>query len=163
MAPLLRLSRPDPLRRRFAIRQVYVYGHFPIVVGLTAVGAGALLAIEHAVDDHLEAGARWALCGGLALYLVAIAGINLAAMEERVRQLPRFGPIAGVIAAALALAAFGGGLPPVGLVGLLVAAFAGMVGRKVVRTATATAGASPTEPSRVASAPRGEAPEPSRS
>ena len=121
------------LRRHFLIRQVYVYGHFPIVVGLTAVGAGSLLAIEHATDDHLTAGARWALCGGLALYLVAIAGINLAAFDDRLRQLPRFGPIATIIAIALSLAAFGEPLPPVLLVGVLVLAFGGMVGRKIVR------------------------------
>lgn len=149
----------SPLSRRFPIRMVYTYGHFPIVVGLTAAGAGALLAIEHAADDHLAAGARWALCGGLALYLAAVAGINLAALDDRLRQLPRFGTTATVIAVALALAAFGEPLSPVLLVGVLVAALGGMVGRKVVRMAAPAAErASATDTGRAVSAREDAAP-----
>ena len=127
------------LRRRFSTRQVYVYGHFPIVAGLTAVGAGALLAIEHATDDHLAAGARWAICGGLALYLLALTSIHLAALESSRRGLGQFRPVAIVTAIALGLAAFGEGLPPVVLVGVLVGAVGTMVGRKVLWVAAAGA------------------------
>lgn len=60
----------------FLARQDYVYGHLPAVAGLTAVGAGILLAVEHASDAALDAGARSALCGGVAAFLAALGAIT---------------------------------------------------------------------------------------
>jgi len=85
--------------RSFAGHMLYVFAHLPLVVGLTAVGAGTLLAIEHAAEPALDLATRVALCGGVALFLLATATIQLAATGARER-LPRL----RLMAAALALA-----------------------------------------------------------
>jgi low temperature requirement protein LtrA len=54
-------------------RPFWVYSHFFVFAGLGAVAPGTLLAIESAHDSALPAGARVALCGGVALYLLALA------------------------------------------------------------------------------------------
>ncbi|GAA4609941.1 low temperature requirement protein LtrA [Actinoplanes octamycinicus] len=57
--------------------QVYVYGHFVVYTALTAFGVGVLLA-THAVHDHaVDGSARWALCGGIGAFLLAIGVIQL--------------------------------------------------------------------------------------
>jgi low temperature requirement protein LtrA len=66
-----------PLARRLLAPQTYAYGHLLVFAGITATGAGALLAIR-AGADTLEPGGRWALCGGGAAFLSAIAAIQLA-------------------------------------------------------------------------------------
>jgi low temperature requirement protein LtrA len=64
-----------PLRRGFGVRQVFVYAHLPIVVGITAIAAGTRLAIGDA-SPVLNAGAVWAICGGAALFQLATALIH---------------------------------------------------------------------------------------
>src|SRR5215217_3401686 len=114
-------------------RQIYIFGHFPAVVGLTATAAGALLAIVHAGSDSLSAGARWALGGGLVVYILASYCIRLAAMEPpRARQLTRFKLPGLIVAVALAVAALGGPLPPVVAVAAVVGSFGWMMVRKVL-------------------------------
>ncbi|MBV8719545.1 MAG: low temperature requirement protein A [Chloroflexi bacterium] len=67
-----------PLRRGFAVRQVFVYAHLPIVVGITAIAAGTRLAIGDAATGTpvLHGGAVWAICGGAALFQLATALIH---------------------------------------------------------------------------------------
>jgi low temperature requirement protein LtrA len=50
---------------------VFAYAHIPLLVALTAVGAGITLAIEQSAEG-LDAGARWALAGGAAAYLACV-------------------------------------------------------------------------------------------
>jgi low temperature requirement protein LtrA len=50
----------------------YSYAHLPLLMGLAAMGAGIALAIEHAGDVHLGAGASAAYLGGSALFLLAL-------------------------------------------------------------------------------------------
>lgn len=45
------------IQRTFLVRQVYVFGHLPIAVGLTA--AGVRLAIIHANDDAHPSRRGW--------------------------------------------------------------------------------------------------------
>ena len=66
------------LRRSVRAGQVYVYGHLPLLLGLTAVGAGTALAISDAARGPLGEGARWALAGGAALCLFSMSVIHLA-------------------------------------------------------------------------------------
>jgi low temperature requirement protein LtrA len=123
----------EPLTRSYAARQIYVFGHFPSVVGLTAIAAGALLAVEHAADDHLDAGARWALGGGLAVYLVAALAVRYVAMPPpRDRPLVRFRMPLSIVAVGFAVAVFGGPLPPVVAVAAVVGSMAWMIVRKVL-------------------------------
>ncbi len=68
------------------------------------MGAGTLLAIEQAAEPALDLATRVALCGGVALFLLATAVIQLA-VSGASRQLPRW----RLAAAGLAL-----GLIPLG-------------------------------------------------
>lgn len=97
---------------------LYVLGHLPLVVGLTAVGAGTLLAIEHATEPALDLAPRVALCGGVALFLLATAVIQFAATGTH-EHLPR--SRLGAAAQALALIPLGAWLPPLITVAVLVA------------------------------------------
>jgi len=104
--------------RSFAIHMLYVFGHLPLVVGLTAVGAGTLLAIEHATDPALDLATRVALCGGVALFLLATAVIKIAATGAH-RHSPRSRLAAAV--SALALIPVGASFQPLITVVVLVA------------------------------------------
>jgi low temperature requirement protein LtrA len=118
-------------RARLA-RDIYSYGHFPVVVGLTMLGAGTELAIEATGHGHLESGARWALCGGVALYLITIS-LFYTGMTRTVRA-GLWWPRLGAASLAIALAVGGGDLDPVLLVGLLAA---GLVAHLVLEILTA--------------------------
>jgi low temperature requirement protein LtrA len=101
---------------------VYVYAHFPLLAGVAAVGAGTKVAITHADGTTLGAGARWAICGGLACYLLSLAVLHIAAEWTSLRDRAFLGRLASS-AALLALAGLGGGLAPVAFV-VIVAAIA---------------------------------------
>jgi low temperature requirement protein LtrA len=80
-------------------QHVFVYGHLPVVVGVTAAAAGCRLMIAHAGDPALGAGAAWALGGGVTLFLVAVTGIR-AFLRRRLdgAGLTRLGVALGVLA-----------------------------------------------------------------
>ncbi len=61
---------------------VVAYGHLPLWLGATAYGIGVKLAIEHADDLAEEPGLRWALAGGAAVLLAAIAAFHLASAQR---------------------------------------------------------------------------------
>jgi low temperature requirement protein LtrA len=106
---------------------VYLYGHFPLLAGVAVMGVGTELAIHGAAAGHLTGGARWALSGGIAAYLVSLAVFHLAAEWTTARDRV-FVARLGLAAAAVVLAAAGGGVAPVvflvvlaaGVIGLLV-------------------------------------------
>jgi low temperature requirement protein LtrA len=93
---------------------IYVYGHLLLYAGVAAFGVGAKLAIQASGTSGLEAGARWALCGGIAAYLVALALFH-GAVRTRLRDSIVLWRL-GAALALCALAAFGGGLPPLAFV-----------------------------------------------
>ena len=123
----------------------YGYGHLPLFIGLAAMGAGVRLAIEGAGDPALGAGARVALCGGVALCLAAISliqAVTRRSAHDRV-VVARLGVAAG----ALALAALGRVLPPLPLVGLLAGSLVALtcfeIAQAGVRAAPVEHGRSP--------------------
>jgi low temperature requirement protein LtrA len=64
------------------------YGHLPIYAGIAASGVGIQLAIEGAAETtaHGSLGARAVLCGGLAVYLLAVSFIhwvNRGSLDDR--------------------------------------------------------------------------------
>jgi len=89
------------------------------------LGAGTELAILDSADGTLGSAARWALCGGVALYIVAICVI-VASLARSARALwwPR-GPTAMIV---VGLAAFGGSLSAL----VVVAALAGVLVAQVL-------------------------------
>lgn len=97
---------------------LYVYAHFVVYLGLAAVGPGTLLAIEAADDSAMPAGARAALCGGAALYLL---GLSLVAAPMRRSEAGRRRISARCVtaAAAVAIGFLGAAIAPVATVLLL--------------------------------------------
>jgi low temperature requirement protein LtrA len=126
------------LERAVVIRgpwSVHLYndGHLPILAALTMVGVGIQFAIEGAGLAPLAAGPRWALCGGVALYLATTSALYLA--TARTLRTAGLGVSLAVAAVALALAIFGGLLPALALEGLLLIALVGLVGYKIFHLA----------------------------
>jgi low temperature requirement protein LtrA len=105
---------------------VYVYGHVPLLIGVATVGVGTKLAIHDAAEGHLTAGTRWALCAGLAAYLLALGIFHLSAEWSSSRDPILLARLA-VAAAALVLAALGGPLSPLLFMGLLTCAIVALL------------------------------------
>jgi low temperature requirement protein LtrA len=100
---------------------VFVYAHFPLLAGVASLGAGTKIAITHADASTLGAGARWAMSGGLACYLLSLALLHIAAQWSSMRDRAFLGRLA-TSAVAIVLAGAGGVLSPVVFVALLAAA-----------------------------------------
>jgi low temperature requirement protein LtrA len=100
---------------------VYVYAHFPLLAGVAAIGAGMRLAITHAGAASLGPGARWAIGGGLACYLLSLALLHIGAEWSSLRDRAFLGRLA-TATLAVGLAAGAGGLSPALFVAILAAA-----------------------------------------
>ena len=115
------------LEMRHTVRDslVFTHAHIPVLAALTAVSAGVALAINDASNDHLDPGARWALCGGAALYLACLT----VAQRALTRGVSRRKAIArGVTGAALVvLAALGAAFQPWVFVAVVAFALLGLV------------------------------------
>ncbi|BAZ11659.1 hypothetical protein NIES4071_34850 [Calothrix sp. NIES-4071] len=85
------------------------------VKGISLVAVGTEHTIHEANHAFLSTGARWALCGGVGLYMLSIGIILVLGCRRRLTWL-----LVTSIATAFGLAIFGGVLPPLGLLGLLV-------------------------------------------
>jgi low temperature requirement protein LtrA len=104
------------------------YGHFPIVMGLALVAVGTEHTIVEAADHSvLSAGARWALLGGVALYMTAISFIAVTACRRRFSW-----QMVITIVLVLGLAILGQNLPPLVLEGLLFALLVAKVSLQVL-------------------------------
>jgi low temperature requirement protein LtrA len=62
--------------RSTLLHDIYAYGHWPIAMGLAAAGVGIEDAILQGGQPTLGSGIRWILCGGVALYLLALTVIQ---------------------------------------------------------------------------------------
>jgi low temperature requirement protein LtrA len=105
---------------------VYPYAHFLLLPGVAAFGAGTRLAIIEANSPHLEAGARWALAGGLAAFALALALLHLGAEWTSARDRSLIGRLV-LLGALLACAAAGGLMSPLAFVLLVLAAMLGQL------------------------------------
>jgi low temperature requirement protein LtrA len=111
---------------RGALGVIYLYGHFPIFAGVAAFGAGTKLEITHSGASGLEAGARWALGGGIAAFALGLAVLHIGA-EWTSKRDPTFVGRLMLAAIGVVLAAFGGGLAPIGFIAILTAAVIGQL------------------------------------
>ena len=109
------------------------YAHLPRHLILAAVGAGVALLIVEAGAGHLGAGTRWALCGGVVRYPTTLRAIHLATARS-LRDSVLGARLAAELASYL-LAVAGGLLPPLAVVGLLLAALSTLAGFELVRDA----------------------------
>ena len=89
---------------------IFAYAHMVLLGALAAIGAGAHLLIDEAGESHFSTGARMALCGGVALYLLSLiiahqqTRRDIAPVVTRARYL--------TVAALIAIGVFGGNLSP---------------------------------------------------
>jgi low temperature requirement protein LtrA len=104
-------------------------GNLPIIMGLALVAVGIEHTIDKASHHVLSFGARWALCGGVALYLLSISVIWVTACRRNLSWL-----MVASVAIALTLAIFGGLLPPLVLQGLLLAMLVGKLSIEILKT-----------------------------
>ncbi|MEA2131845.1 MAG: hypothetical protein QOJ85_4736 [Solirubrobacteraceae bacterium] len=91
-------------------RDSYTYMHLPMVAGIIVFAVGLKKTLGH-VDEHLHAVEAFALCGGLALYLLALSAFkrrNVGSWNARrllvAALLLAFWPLAMQVPALLALA-----------------------------------------------------------
>jgi low temperature requirement protein LtrA len=116
---------------------IYLYGQFPLFAGVAAFGAGTRLAITHAGDPGLGAGARWALAGGIAAFALALALLHIGAEWTSPRDRTFIGRL--VLAALLiTLAAVGSGVTPLLFVALIAG---GVLGQLLLEAFTFPTGA----------------------
>jgi low temperature requirement protein LtrA len=134
---------------------VFVYSHFPLLAGTAAVGAGTKIAISHADAPALGAGARWAISGGLACFLLSLALLHIAAEWTSLRDRAFLGRLA-CSAVVLALAGAGSSLAPVAFVSILAAV---LIAQLVLELVTYPLGAASVwEPSGAVPRPEGGLP-----
>ena len=111
------------------------------VASLTAVAAGVNLLIGEAGTASLDAGARWALCGGAAVYLCCLSLIQSAAVRGIVPAIVGFR--LSVVGLLISLALFGAGLRPVAFATLMLAVLVALVTFEVSRNLRSDAHPSP--------------------
>jgi low temperature requirement protein LtrA len=68
--------------RTIAAGQVYLYAHLPLLLGLTAFGAGVKLTIKATESGDVPEGAAWAIGGGIALAMLAMGLIHLVSARS---------------------------------------------------------------------------------
>lgn len=102
---------------KILILQVWLYGHLPLVIGLAAAGIGVEHIVTSRADLALPSNERWLVAGSVALCYLALAVLHRTGVifACKVRTRHRLGGAA----AALAIAAFGGGLLPVTVMGAI--------------------------------------------
>jgi low temperature requirement protein LtrA len=93
---------------------LYNYGHLPILLGLVTVAVGVDRTIAQIAQPVVETETRWALCGGISLYMSSIMAIAVFSCHNRITI-----PSIIVVVFTLLLAAFGI-LPPIVLEALVL-------------------------------------------
>ena len=125
-ARVLRQAPPDEQVR--IARDSYTYLHLPMVVGIVLFALGVKKTLGH-VGDELEAVPAVALCGGVALYLVALSALKR-------RNIGSFNYPRLVAAAALAgLAPLATAMPALLALGLVAGVACGLIAYETVRYA----------------------------
>jgi low temperature requirement protein LtrA len=68
--------------RTIAAGQVFLYAHLPLLLGLTAFGAGVKLTIKATASGEVPEGAAWSIGGGIGLAMLAMALIRLVSVRS---------------------------------------------------------------------------------
>jgi low temperature requirement protein LtrA len=110
---------------------VYVYGHYPLVLGIAALGIGTKLAIHQTPGGELDASARWLFCGGIALALLAMGAVQLAG--ARTLRDPDLWLRLGSGAAMLVFAAVFGSVSPLVIAGVVTVVLVALVAVEIGR------------------------------
>jgi low temperature requirement protein LtrA len=119
----------------------FIYTHVPMWAALTAVAAGVNLLIEEAGAVSLDAGARWALCGGAAVYLCCVSLVQDATARGILRTI--LGGRLSAVGLLVGLPLLGAGLRPVTFAALMFAVLVALVAFEVSRNLRSDAPPSP--------------------
>ncbi len=111
---------------------VWGYGHLAVWAGIATASVGIEFAITEASEPELTAAIRWAMCGGISLYLLAISAIQLATPTSLRGYIVALR--LGVAIVVVALAPLGVYLNPLVLVGLLTLLLVGLTAFEVSRS-----------------------------
>ena len=123
-----RLADATGAERAALARDLYSYLHLPMVAGIVLFALGMKTTLAH-VGDELEAVPAVALCGGVALYLVALSALKR-------RNIGSFNYPRLVAAAALAgLAPLATAMPALLALGLVAGVACGLIAYETVRYA----------------------------
>jgi low temperature requirement protein LtrA len=109
--------------RSTLLHDIYAYGHWPIALGLAAAGVGIEDAILQGGQASLASGTRWILCGGVALYLLALTAIQGGIAGSLRSSLPW----PGVGVALILAVGFASGVRPVAVLAAVTLALVGEV------------------------------------
>jgi low temperature requirement protein LtrA len=120
----LREAREDTQARM--ARDSYTYLHLPMIAGIIVFAIGVKLTVEH-VDAHLPWVPALALCGGAALYLVALSAFK----RRNIGSFNRQRLVAGAVLLALTPAA--AAVPAILALALVAAALCGLIAFEYVR------------------------------
>jgi low temperature requirement protein LtrA len=110
---------------------VWGYGHLAVWAGIATASVGIEFAISEASEPELSAAIRWAVCGGISLYLLAISAIQFATPTSLRTDIVTLR--LGVAIVVAALAPLGVYLNPLMLVGLLALLLVGLTAFEVSR------------------------------
>jgi low temperature requirement protein LtrA len=125
-----KLRAAAPRERALIARDSYSYLHLPMVAGIVVFAFGVKTTLAH-VNSHLHGPAAAALCGGVALYLIALSAFKR-------RNVGSFNYPRLVAAAALAaLASVATRLPALLSLATVAAVACGLIAYEVVRYAEA--------------------------
>jgi low temperature requirement protein LtrA len=127
-----RLAEAEPRERALMARDSFTYLHLPMVAGIILFALGVKKTLEH-TGDALEIVAAVALCGGIALYLVAHVLFRL----RNVHTLNTRRLATGLLCAALVPAALE--LPALATLGTLAALVGGLIAYEAIHFAQARA------------------------
>ena len=117
------------MRRSPAWILVFTHVHIPLLAALTAFSAGVALLIDQASKGGVDAGTRWALAGGAALYLACVTIAQRATEQGVLRGTETARAVAICVLVALALV--GGALDPVVFAGASALTLVGLVAYKL--------------------------------
>ena len=113
------------VRRTIRAGQIYLYAHLPLLVGLTAFGAGIKLGIKATQETGLTEEVSWIISVGVALFMASVAALHL--VTTRTRRDVELWLRLGTAALALGLGALGPDLVIVPLLAILAGALAAQV------------------------------------
>ncbi len=89
---------------RLAVYQIWLYGHFPLVIGLAAAGVGVEHIISSKANLALPTAERWLICGSVALCFLALAILHRTGiiLYCKARTRHRLGAMAVLLTVAIA-------------------------------------------------------------
>jgi len=127
-----RLAAAEPRERALIARDSFTYLHLPMVAGIILFALGVKKTLEH-TGDPLEIVPALALCGGVALYLVAHVLFRL----RNVHTLNKRRLVTGFLCAALVPVALE--LPALAVLGIVAVLVGGLIAYEAIHFAQARA------------------------